>query len=197
MKVGTKSVLFGVHCFAIHPFIVAWAWWMLYGFPWDPRLWFAFFLHDIGYLGKDNMDGPTGEEHPYVGAKIMGKLFGKDWYWFTLLHSRHLAKRLGMKTSRLAMADKLAIAIEPSWLYLPRARLSGEINDYLECAAKCDPFKHGLSEDAALCLRVMRVGGLTRSDRLWHVGIRGYMSVWVREHLEGEPDTTTQLDHSR
>jgi len=51
MKVGTKGVLFGGHCFFIHPWFVALAWWRLYGFPFDPKLWIAFFVHDIGLLG--------------------------------------------------------------------------------------------------------------------------------------------------
>jgi hypothetical protein len=36
----------------VHPFFVAYAWSRLFGFPWDPRLWLAFFVHDLGYLGK-------------------------------------------------------------------------------------------------------------------------------------------------
>ena len=132
MNVGTKSILFGVHCFAIHPIMIFVAWWRLYGFPWDPRLWVAFLVHDIGYWGKPNMDGPEGELHPYAGARIMGRLFGEDWYWFTLLHSRYLAKKLDRQPSKLAIADKYVAVIEPSWLYLPRAIASGEINDYFE-----------------------------------------------------------------
>jgi hypothetical protein len=73
MKIGTKSVLFGAHCFFLHPWFVALGWWKLYGFPLDLRLWFAFFLHDIGYLGKTNMDGPEGERHVEVGAQIMAR----------------------------------------------------------------------------------------------------------------------------
>ena len=75
MKIGTKSVLFGAHCFFLDPWFVAVAWWRLYGFPWDPRLWVAFFVHDIGYLGKPNMDRPEGERHVEVGARIMSFLF--------------------------------------------------------------------------------------------------------------------------
>lgn len=63
MKVGTKSLLFGAHNIFIHPFLVFIAWWRLYGFPADPRLWVAFIVHDWGYLGKPNMDGPEGETH--------------------------------------------------------------------------------------------------------------------------------------
>lgn len=77
MKIGTKSVLFGAHCFFLHPWFVAAAWWKLYGFPFDPRLWVAFFVHDLGYWGKPNMDGIEGERHPYFGAKIMQRLFDK------------------------------------------------------------------------------------------------------------------------
>ena len=75
MRVGTKSVLFGAHAFWLHPWLVALAWTRLYGFPWDPRLWVAFFVHDLGYWGKPNMDGRPGESHPFWAARLMGRLF--------------------------------------------------------------------------------------------------------------------------
>lgn len=87
MKVGTKSVLFGAHCFLLHPIFVAIAWIKLYGFPFDPRIWVAFFVHDLGYIGKPNMDGPEGETHVKLGARIMGFLFDlypgtiRFWLW--------------------------------------------------------------------------------------------------------------------
>ncbi len=97
MRVGTKSVLFGAHCFFIHPFFAAVGWWTLYGFPWDPRLWAAFFLHDLGYIQKENMDGPEGEEHVHLGATIMGLIFG-DWWadpsTFALLGEKERRERL-------------------------------------------------------------------------------------------------------
>ena len=78
MNVGTKSLLFGVHQFALHPILVAMAWWKLYGFPWDPRLWVAFVVHDWGYWGKPNMDGPARDTHPELGASIMAFLFDRS-----------------------------------------------------------------------------------------------------------------------
>lgn len=72
---GTKSLLYGFHCFFIHPFFVALGWWSAYGFPWDPRLWVCFLVHDWGYWGKPNMDGPEGETHPELGAAIVHWLF--------------------------------------------------------------------------------------------------------------------------
>ena len=77
MKIGTRSILFGAHQFAIHPWFVAWAWWQLYGFPFDPRLWVAFFVHDLGYWGKPNMDGPEGERHVEFGAAVMTFFFDR------------------------------------------------------------------------------------------------------------------------
>lgn len=79
MRIGTRSVLFGAHQFILHPIFVFIAWWMLYGFPRDPRLWVAFIVHDLGYLGKPNMDGPEGETHPELGARIMRWLFDKPF----------------------------------------------------------------------------------------------------------------------
>lgn len=183
MKVGTKSILFGVHCFAIHPVMIFIAWWRLYGFPFDPRLWVAFFVHDLGYWGQPNMDGPEGESHPYFGGKIMARLFGNDWYWFTILHSRYLAKRLQLKPSKLCIADKLVIAIEPSWLYLPRAILTGEINDYFEQAAKCDPWSNRDPAMRAALISVKR-GGMTRNAWQWHQGIKAYMRLWVEKQID-------------
>jgi len=72
MKVGTKSVIFGVHAVLIHSFFVAYGWWRLFGFPWDPRLWLAFLVHDIGYFGCPNMEGPEGQQHVVLGGRIMG-----------------------------------------------------------------------------------------------------------------------------
>lgn len=121
ISIGTKSVLFGAHCFLLHPWFVAFAWWRLFGFPWDPRLWVAFVVHDLWYVGKPNMDGPEGEFHPLLGARIMTRLFDRDrraihiggghgyaqlgvWGQFCLLHSRYFAKsRFGSGRSRLRL----------------------------------------------------------------------------------------------
>ena len=129
MKVGTKSLLFGAHQFIIHPALVFIAWWKLYGFPWDPRLWLTFIVHDWGYWGLSDMDGEQGQHHQECGARIM-RVFGDRWYFLGYLHSRHLCSRIGLFPSRLCIADKYVIVIEPAWIYLPRARLSGELAEY-------------------------------------------------------------------
>lgn len=184
MKAGTKSVLFGAHCFFLHPWFVAWAWWKLYGFPFDPRLWVAFVVHDIGYIGKPNMDGPEGERHPYLGAWIMGTLFGHYWYRFTLLHSRYLAKSLGSQPSRLCVADKLAIALTPAWLYLPMVRATGELQEYMAHA-------HHRSKGNEKLTDVEREMVTNTSPAAWYAGVQSYCRRWAEAHRDGAVDTWT------
>lgn len=108
---------------------VFWAWWKLYGFPWDLRLWLAFLLHDTGYWGCPDIDGSAGQLHPLKGAALMN-YFGEYWRELCLLHSGHFCKIVGKEPSKLYYADKLAFCLEPWWLYLPRVYLSGEIKEF-------------------------------------------------------------------
>lgn len=189
MTIGTKSVLYGAHCWCLHPWFVALAWWKLYGFPLDPRLWVAFFVHDLGYIGKPNMDGPEGETHPMFGARIMSALFdpvtrrGGEWYYFTLLHSRYYAKSLQQQPSRLCMADKLAIALTPAWLYLPMVRWTGEIHEYRAHAV------HRLKGNEAVNADERR--RILGDERAWYSGVQDYCRRWAYEHRDGRIDTWT------
>jgi hypothetical protein len=186
LPVGPRSVLFGVHQFAIHPLFVAAAWKRLYGFPWDPRLWVAFYVHDLGYLFRwcRNMDGPEGELHVLFGAAIMGRLFGKEWGDFCRYHSRYYAARDGHAYSRLCVADKLSIAITPAWLYLPAARATGELTEYL-ALARSRATAHEMLNQAELA-------GLTSQDPCaWYSSLCAYMLRWVEQHRDGAEDTWT------
>jgi hypothetical protein len=204
MKIGTKSVLFGAHCFFAHPWFVAWSWWTLYGFPWDPRLWVAFFVHDLGYIGKPNMDGPEGETHPQLGARLMSRWFDAYvsastenyfpalgyWGHFALLHSRYYAKSLGMQPSRLCMADKLAIALTPWWLYLPMVRATGEIHEYMAHA------KHRIVGNINITDEE-RARVISASQRDWYAGVQSYCHRWAYEHQDGRVDTWTSDARNR
>lgn len=182
MKVGTKSVLFGAHQFLVHPIFVCLAWTRLYGFPKDPRLWIAFFIHDLGYFGKPNMDGPEGAFHPYFAACLMGRLFGRKWHDFCLYHSRFIAKAAGKPFSRLCVADKLAVALEPWWLYLPRAILTGEIREYMALAKART--KAGEPKFAGM-------NAYSDLRRQWFCDAQEYLRRWVSEHKDGRPDSWT------
>jgi hypothetical protein len=134
MKRGTKSLLWGAHCMLWHPLIVAFCWWKLYGFPWNPKLWLCFFLHDIGYYGRETMDGEGikgGKWHPLLGAVTIGNILGVKWELFCLLHSRSIAEYYRkifkpipgvfdpnrIQISKLCVADKLAVKYTPLCLF--------------------------------------------------------------------------------
>lgn len=208
MKIGTKSLLFGVHQFLLHPLVVAWAWFRLYGLRpqligteipgppgvqcWPPaevrasilhpRMWLAFFVHDLGYWGKPNMDGPEGEEHPRVGARFMLAITGSfAWHDFVLYHSRFFAKRHGVKPSTLCIADKLSICLPPRWLYLLLGGLTGEVAEYM---AKSDRNNATGSKYAHMHPSL--------GDRWqWHADMVAYVRRWVEEHRDGRDDTWT------
>ena len=209
MKIGTKSVLFGAHCWFIHPWFVALAWWKLFGFPRDWRLWAAFFLHDLGYVGKPDMDGDEGERYVEWGANALGQIaaraacFGKAdcivtrilgtknyhrWSDFSLYHSRFYAKRDGVKPSRLCIADKLAVALEPWWLYLPRVIATGEIDEYMARASGQQGSKY---DGEPVVSKYLSMGVRTRTKRQWHADMTEYLRKWVQEHKDGRADTWT------
>lgn len=176
MKTGTKSVLFGAHCFLIHPIFVMIAWIKLYGFPYHPAIWLSFFLHDIGYIGKSNMDDEEGERHVELGAKILGFLFGKKWYYFSKYHSRFHSKKDGVIYSKLCVADKLAICLEPYYIYLPRVNWSGEIIEYMNHA------KNGKYQTMKLS---------TENQKKWFSDVCKYLKEWSYEHKDLKKDTWT------
>jgi hypothetical protein len=189
MLVGTKSVLFGAHCFFIHPFFVAAGWWSIRGFPWDVRLWAAFFVHDLGYLGCPNVEGPEGEEHVHLGAKIMGLLFGGSWADFTLRHSRYWAKKHGVNVSELCYADKLAFVLTPAWLYLRMTRATGELAEYM---AKSQDRQAG----CAVFTKTERIQLESGDPAQWLEGLQSYTRRWVAEHQGGGADTWTVVANS-
>jgi hypothetical protein len=130
MKTGTKSVLFGVHAFWWHPITVLLAWIDLYG-EWPTwRELVAIFCHDLGYIGKEDMDGEDGKTHPELGAKITEWLAGKEAGELSLFHSRSYAKKADALPSKLAWADKWSPMFDPLYFYWIRASLSGEIYQY-------------------------------------------------------------------
>lgn len=182
MKIGTKSILYGAHQFIIHPLLVFVAWWKLYGCPLDPRLWVAFIIHDWGYWGSSDMDGSEGEHHPAFAAYFMGKVFGAEWRDFCLYHSRFNAVRDGKPFSRLCVADKLSIALELAWLYLPRVRISGEIKEYMALAKSRTSAGEPKYASMKICC--------TDEER-WFADVQEYLRRWVAEHKDGKKDTWT------
>jgi hypothetical protein len=156
MKVGTRSLLFGVHQFILHPLVVFRAWIELYGIPSRKEL-ICIVIHDWGYWGKPNMDGVEGEKHPEFAAKIAGKLFGKEYYNLCLYHSRHYARKAGIEPSKLCWADKLCIKYNPWWFYIPLSWLTGELSEYRKASANAGFIS------------------LTASHKQWFTWVKGWL----------------------
>ena len=184
MTVGTRSVLFGAHAFWLHPVFTALAWIRLYGFPWDARLWLAFAVHDLGYIRKNSMDDLEGERHVELGAKIMRFACGDAWGAFTAAHSRYWAKRNGRQVSRLCIADKLAFVLTPAWIYLPMARATGELNEYMVRARERQAGSVHFTDEESRQLR-------SSDAREWLKGLKSYTRRWIEQHRSGCEDTWT------
>jgi len=218
MRVGTKSVLYGAHCFLIHPWFVALAWWRLYGFPWAPWLWVAFFVHDLGYVGKPNMDGPEGEEHPWLGAHVLYEL--QAWWaflqqpvvyrhdfrggWIPSIRWWNLRRR--WVTAYLNMGHD-GVCWGNEALYHSR---------FLAKRYGAQPSRLCFADKLSICITPWWVyrwtAGLTGeireyrqkganpsegwsnehgSDRHWYVEMQAYMRKWIEEHVDGREDTWT------
>lgn len=146
----------------------------VYASLFNPRLWVAFMIHDLGYWGKPNMDGAEGETHPEWACRKMNVWFGEPWGSFVLTHSRFYAKKLGLPVSSLCYADKLAITMVPAWLYLPMVRATGEIKEYMKMAW------------------VNSNGEISGEDAMvWYRGMQAYVVRWVEKHKDGSVDTWT------
>jgi hypothetical protein len=140
MKIGTKSLLFGVHQFLIHPLFVLWGWVKLYGWPnWKELI--CIIIHDWGYWGCADMDGEEGENHTKWAANTALKFLDTSddicsyWFWYRdlcLFHSRFFAQKTKNKPSRLCWADKLGSALYPAWLWVFLGTMTGEIKEYME-----------------------------------------------------------------
>ena len=138
MQLGTKSLLFGVHQILYHPFSVYLAWLELYGFP-NLKETICIFIHDWGYFGKENMDGPEGETHPEWAAKWAHKYLDNGdsrYHDLCLYHSRTTAAKHNVEPSKLCWADKLSCKYDPWWFYIARGMLTGEIEEYRTNAAR-------------------------------------------------------------
>jgi hypothetical protein len=117
------------------------------------------------------MDGEEGRTHPELGAQMAHWLFDKKggvdfwttyppiWYEFCLFHSRYYARQTEHPVSALALADKMAFVITPWWIFLPLARLSGTLKEYMHEAENTDES--------------------TESPRKWHKSLQDKTYKWM------------------
>ncbi|MEO1023605.1 MAG: hypothetical protein AAFW89_13755, partial [Bacteroidota bacterium] len=73
------------------------------------------------------------------------------------------------------VADKYAIVITPSWLYLPMVNWTGEIKEYMRDAERNSNGEIPIQKD----------------QKLWHASVKKYCFQWVNEHIDLKEDTWT------
>jgi hypothetical protein len=130
MKMGTKSLLFGVHQFIWHPVLVTISWIILYKELPSFKELVCIFIHDWGYWGVEEMKDEKGDLHPWKGAEIAFKLFGEPYRELVLGHSTFFCKRFNWKASKLMAADKYWHLLVPLWVYKLMSIPSGEFAYY-------------------------------------------------------------------
>lgn len=195
MTVGTKSLLFGSHQFIVHPLMVLWCWRKLYGsYPRSWKVWLAIFVHDLGYWGLPNMDGPEGDTHPQWGANLMARLFPRDPWLADLCryHSRFVARDAGRNVSLLCAPDKLAAASWPVWLYVLLSSWSGEITEYMNRVADPTSKYNTISAPAG----APPVERETQDKYQCYREVSAYLRAWAYAHRDGQYDTWTQGENA-
>lgn len=176
-------MLFGAHCVLIHPAAVFLAYWKLYGFPVDPRLWLYFLVHDLGYIGRESIDGEGGDEHVELCGRIMDSIAGKRWGDLVRRHSRVWCHRHGQPYSRLCVADKLAFVLTPAWLYLPMVKATGELAEYRAVADG--------TGGSGKYTEIERCFLQARDTALWLKGLKNYTRRWVGQQRGRHLDAWT------
>lgn len=173
MKIGTKSVLFGVHQFLFHPLTVALSWRQLYSkWPcwWE---WVAIVTHDLGYIGCPEMDGPIGRQHPVKGAHYAEVL--TRWIAATYVVCRHPV-RMAMDLS-FQMQAMMAISDTAE---ASRDLALGHSRFYAQAAGR-DVSE--LFRPDKLCVRF---------DPAWFYILRATLSGEIWEYMMNAPDEATE-----
>ena len=153
------------------------------GFPWDLRLWGAFFSTIWDISAAPMWKVPRGKSTSNWGPSH-GLALRHPWADFTLRHSRYWAKKHGVTCLKLCYADKMAFVLTPAWLYLPMARATGELAEYMaksrDRQAGCGAFNE--TERAQL---------ESGDPAIWLKGLQSYTRRWVEQHRNGGADTWT------
>jgi hypothetical protein len=150
VKIGTKSLLFGVHQFFIHPLFVFWGWTKLYRWP-NWRELICIIIYDWGYWGCPDIDGEQGTKHSLWAGNIMYKYFKSpnirldtdfkviyttELSYLCTYHSRFYtnwrngrSQQYKIMPSKLYWADKLGLSLYPTWLWIFLTKLTGEVDE--------------------------------------------------------------------
>jgi len=87
---------------------------------------------------------------------------------------------MGLPISRLCLADKLAFAMTPAWLYFPMASWTGELAEYMNRSKERQAGDRGFTNEELTLIN----SGIARE---WLQGLQSYTLGWVRrQHVSLE-----------
>ena len=84
---------------------------------------------------------------------------------------------MGLPISRLCLADKLAFALTPAWLYLPMAGWTGELQEYMVRSRKRQAGDNGFTVEEERLVR-------SEIPEDWLRGLQSYTLRWVEQHRD-------------
>lgn len=84
---------------------------------------------------------------------------------------------MGLPISRLCLADKLAFASAPAWLYLPMARWTGELREYMTRSRERQAGDNDFTADEDRLVR-------SEVPEEWLRGLQSYTRRWVERHRD-------------
>lgn len=79
---------------------------------------------------------------------------------------------MGLPISRLSLADKMAFALTPAWLYLPMARWTGDLQEYMLKSRDRQVRDNGFTAEEELLVR-------SKVPKAWLRGLQSYTLRWV------------------
>ena len=82
------------------------------------------------------------------------------------------------------MADKLAFVLTPAWLYLPMAKATGELAEYMLRATERQAGSEHFTVAESVQLN-------SKDAREWLNGLKSYTRRWIEEHKDGGADHWT------
>lgn len=129
MRIGTRSLIFGLHSFFVHPILMLAIFKKVVGRRADFVEIVCILIHDIGYFGKPNMDGVEGNLHPYAGAKLARFLFGDRGWRLCVGHNDEVREVEGLPRSVIYAVDKYFYVVIPVWLQKALGIMSGEYKE--------------------------------------------------------------------
>ena len=93
---------------------------------------------------------------------------------------------MGLPISRLCLADKLAFALTPTWLYLPMTRWTGELAEYMMRSRQRQAGDNSFTDEEERLVQA-------EAPEEWLRGLQSYTFRWVERHLDQY--VTSQMAH--